>query len=200
MEGKNKDDECREIIEAMMIEKISLTQGEKKLNEIIQNKEVTPKTFDEYGRTLLHNVAIEAKFIGSWDSFIKDWLERFIRRLIKDEGYDPNTRTKDERKTLLFFLVSGSDVERGWYIFMKELIEEHGADPLLTIPVYESGEKNLRQYIDYQWSYRVAEMDTSDTRRDVKVKPFLDYLIAYELRETGQIKPTRWSVQPSLKL
>ena len=95
----------------------------------------------------------------------RNWFEDFIRRLIKDEGYDPNTREQNsDGKTVLFFFISGTRDEQFWYTFMKELIEEHGADPLLTIE-YDGLERNLRQYIDYQWTYLVAVKDTSDRRR-----------------------------------
>ena len=50
MEVKTKDDEGREILEAMLMEEISLRGGEEKLNEMIQNSEVTPDTFDKWGR------------------------------------------------------------------------------------------------------------------------------------------------------
>ena len=200
MEVKTKDDEGREILEAMLMEEISLKEGEEKLNEMIQNSEVTPDTFDKWGRNLLHNAAIYAKLNDTYETEKRNWFEDFIRRLIKDEGYDPNTREQNsDGKTVLFFFVSGTHDEQFWYTFMKELIEEHGADPLLTIE-YGGLERNLRQYIDYQWTYLVAVKDTSDRRREVTVKPFLDYLKAYELRKTGLIKPTDWSVQPSLKL
>ena len=200
IEVKTKDDECEEILEAMWMGEISLREGEEKLNEMIQNSEVTPETFDESGRNLLHNAAINAKFMDTYETEKRNWFKGFIRRLIKDEGYDPNTRTKDyEKKTVLFFFISGAHVEQFWYTFMKELIEEHGADPLLTIE-YDDLEMNLRQYIDFRWNLPSKVKDTSDSRREVTVKPFLDYLKAYELCKTGLIKPTFWSVQPSLKL
>ena len=200
MKVKTKDDECEEILEAMYMEEISLREGEEKLNETIQNSEVTPDTFDKRGRNLLHNAAIYAQMIDTYETEKRNWFEGFIRRLIKDEGYDPNTREQNsDGKTVLFFFIFGTRVEQFWYTFMKELIEEHGADPLLTIK-YHGLERNLRQYIDFQWTSLADQMNTSDRRREVTVKPFLDYLKAYELRKTGQIKPTDWSVQPSLKL
>ena len=186
--------ECENILEQIVFRDISIADGEQQLNKIIKSGAVTKNTVDEFGDTLLHKVAYNGKQLDyerSGDLPIIDWVKGFIRRLIVEEGYDPNTKN-GEGKTLLFCFTTGLPQEQVWYTFMQELIESYGADPLIIMRHTLGIRVNLRQYIDRQWLY--------DSRTgEVIAKPFLDFLKEYERKMTGQIKPTVWSVH-SLKL